>query len=106
MNHNETDPKWDKLRAALRQAGVSSRPDGEDLSAPHGFATRVVSRFQADERADAAGLTLWRRLSLTGAACALFLLGGGFLIEPKEAPAKPIIPVPALDLEVPSLAKR
>ena len=106
MNHKQSDSNWEKLSTALRGAGVSAHSEEEDRSAPHGFATRIVSRFQADERADAAGLSSWRRLSLTGAACAVLLLGGGFLIKPKEAPAKPIIPVPTLEIEVPTLANR
>ncbi len=96
--NDESHPQWDKVSAALREAGVAHRPEGEDLSAPHGFATRVVARHQADERADATGLALWRRRTLLAASCAVLFFGGSFLIEPK-APSKPLIPVPILDLE-------
>ena len=104
--NDDSHPKWDQLSASLRKSGLGSRPAGEDLSAPHGFASRVVSRYRADERADATGLALWRRWSLAGAACALLLFGGAFLVEPAEDPAEPIIPVPALESELPKLAKR
>ena len=102
----KNDTQWEKVSAALREAGAGQRPEGEDLSAPHGFATRVVSRFGTDERADATGLAMWRRWSLTGAACAVLIFGSSFLVKRSEAPAKPIIPVPVFDLELPELAKR
>jgi hypothetical protein len=104
--NDQPPPRWKKLSAALRRAGVAKRPAGEDLSAPHGFATRVVARVQADGRADAAGLALWRRWSLTGAACALLVFGGSFLVPTPEAPVQPIIPVPTLDDDLPELANR
>ncbi len=104
---DQSHPKWNQFSAALREAGVAHRPEGEDLSAPHGFATRVVSRFKADQRADATGLNLWRRWSLAGAACALLIVGGAFLVKSPEVPTKPIIPVPALDdMSLPELSIR
>ena len=105
MNDDE-HRDWQNVSAALRKAGVSERPAEEDLSAPSGFATRVVARYRADQRADNAGLSLWRRWSLAGAACAVLLFGGGFLIKPPAPPAEPIIPVPALDLPTPGPAQR
>ncbi len=97
--------QWDQIKAPLREAGVAHRPEGEDLSAPHGFATRVLALHQANQRADATGLSVWRRRTLLGAACAVLLFGGCFLIEPK-APGKPLIPVPILDLELSNPNKR
>ena len=104
--NDERPPNWDKVSAALRDAGAAQRPTGEDLSAPLGFATKVVARHQANLRADATGLALWRRWALTGAACALIVYGGTFFIKPAELPAKPIIPVPTLDPETPYPTER
>ena len=78
------NPHWDKLAAALRKAGAGERPAGEDLSAPHGFATRIVARARADGRADATGLTVWRRWAIGGACGALAVLGAASLVPPPE----------------------
>jgi hypothetical protein len=94
---DEPTSRWDQLSATLREAGVARRPPGEDLSAPYGFATRVTARLHADARATATGLALWRRWSLTGAACALLLAGGSTLLKPDPAPTAQLIPVPLLD---------
>ena len=105
MNKDD-HPRWDKLRAALREVGTTEPAPGEDLSAPIGFATRVVSRFRADERAHVAGIALWRRWTLTGAACALLLFGGGFLLDRPNPPAESLIPVPVMDAELQELIQR
>ena len=104
--NDKSHPRWEKVSAALREAGVAAPPRKESLAAPLGFSTRVVSRFQADERANATGLALWRRWTLAGAACALLILGGGFLVKAPQAPRKPIIPVPAVDSEISKLVHR
>lgn len=104
--NDESHSRWGKVSAALREAGVARPPAEGSLTAPYGFATRVVSRFQADERAHATGLALWRRWMLAGAACALLLLGGGFLVEAPQMPSKPIIPIPSVDHEISELANR
>ena len=94
-------PNWQKVCTSLRDAGVAQRPDEEDLSAPHGFATRVVARTQADRRADSAGLLRWRRWSLAGAACALLLFGGSFLVIPNQPPAEHLLPLPTFEEPAP-----
>lgn len=106
MNHPDPlPPRWSKVSAALRAAGLGRRPAGEDLSAPHGFATRLVARALAEQRAESAGLVLWRRWSLVGATSALLLFGGSFLLKPDPRPSTQLIPIPALD-ELPTLSPR
>ena len=104
--NEDRPPNWNKVSTALREVGVGSRPADEDLSAPLGFSSKIVSRYQADRRADGVSLLLWRRWALTGAACAVLLYGGTFFLNPAEPTAKPIIPVPTLDLESPNLTER
>ncbi len=94
---DEAHPRWEKIRDSLRREGVADRPEGEDMSAPHGFAARVVARQFANQRADAEGVSLWRRWSLAGAAGALMLFGAGFLVKPQAPPREPFMPVPELD---------
>ena len=98
---HESDPRWNKVSAALRDAGAADRPADEDLSAPHGFATRVVARVQSDQRAEHTGLATWRRWSLAGAACAILLCGGSLLLKPESQPAEHLLPLPTF--EEPSL---
>ena len=100
--NEEPKTQWEKVATALRESGAASQAPNEDLRAPHGFSTRVVARVQADARADASGLSSWRKLSLAGAACALGLLGVTALAKPAHEPAPQFMPVPAL--EPPSLS--
>ena len=103
QHNDDLPPQWKRVSSSLRNAGAGERPPNEDLSAPHGFAGRVVSRFTADQRADSAGLGLWRRWSLAGAACAVALFGGSFFLKPAPEPAQHLVPVPALE-ELPSFS--
>ena len=58
-------------------------------------------RCQADSRADATGLRLWRQWSLAGACAAIIACGTLFVFRP--APETQILPVPVLeDLGLPS----
>jgi hypothetical protein len=96
-NDHHPDPRWEKIRTALRAEGAAGRPADEDLSAPLGFATRIVSRFHADQRLESAGLALWRRWSLVGAAGAVLLCGGSFLVKPDAPPDSQLIPLPTFE---------
>lgn len=98
------DQPWDKLAASLREAGAARRPDGEDLSPPPAFATRVVARARADQRADSAGLALWRRWALGGACAAIALFGAARLVSSPAPAPRQFVPVPLFEAtEIPDL---
>jgi len=99
-----SDQQWDQVAATLRKAGAAERPAGEDLSAPHGFATRVVARARSNERADATGLALWRRWAIGGACTALAIFGAAVLVPSPEPQPTQFIPVPVFEsTELPNL---
>lgn len=90
------DERWNAVRTALRDAGVvESVHAGE--KPPPGLATRLVARVAADVRADAAGLVLWRRWCLGGAAAALLVLGIGVMVVPDGNRDSQFMPVPELE---------
>ena len=66
---NRTDMAWQRLVKAARQL-----PDDRELSAPHGFATRVAARAFENQRPK---MSLVERFSLRalGVSCLLAVLG-------------------------------
>lgn len=100
--HHPKQSHWERVRRALRDAGVNHEPGEEHSAPPLGFATRMVSRMLADGSGQVSALATWRRCSVTGAACALILVGGSTILSPGNKRTPQLIPVPALE-ELPTL---
>ncbi len=96
MKQDDRSRRWDVVRMVMRDAGVVEAVDTDEL-APPGMATRIVARVAADSRADSAGLVLWRRWCVGGAAVAMLALGVGFFAVPDGNRNSQFIPVPELE---------
>ncbi len=96
MKSSNRHERWNAVRTALRDAGVVEAVDADEKP-PLGLATRIVTRVAADGRADVAGLVLWRRWCVGGAAVAMLALGVGFFAVPDGNRDSQFMPVPELE---------
>jgi len=96
MKPQDRNKRWESVCTALRDAGVVVGVDMDERPPP-GLATRIVTRVASDARADAAGLVLWRRWCVGGAAVAMLALGVGFFAVPDGNRNSQFMPVPELE---------
>jgi hypothetical protein len=96
MKNDPTSSLWDDIAAQARPH--LPQPTEEELSAPYGFATRLVSQWEAARTAEAQ-LSLWQRLAWRGAALVGIFCLAAFLTLPSEAePNRVIVPLPSLGM--------
>jgi hypothetical protein len=97
MNHQPE--RWNRLAATLRRAGAGAAPDTE--LPPPGFATRVLALAREEAaRYRRSALFPWRRRALAAAACCV--AGYAMIALAVTDPEPQFLPLPALDLPVPS----
>jgi hypothetical protein len=95
MKKNENMSLWDEIAAQARLH--RPQPTDDELTAPYGFATRLVSQWQASREAQAQ-LSLWQRLAWRGVALTGVCCLAAFLTMPPMTEHRVIVPLPTVGM--------